>query len=112
MILMISSKQEDWNGPIDGRFGRSQWLIKYDTDTKKWEAFKNPGASESGGAGIAAAQFVIDKGATTIISGSFGPNASNTFRAANINMFVFSPEVTSVKHAVELFEKGSLRSFA
>lgn len=112
MIVMISSQQEDWNGPVDPRFGRCQWLIRYDTDNKKYEAFKNPGASESGGAGIAAAQFVIDKGTATIISGSFGPNASNTFKAANINMFVFSPDVTSVKHAVELFEKDGLRPFA
>ena len=112
MIIMISSKQEDWNGAVEERFGRTPWLIKYDTESKKWEAFQNPGASESGGAGIAAAQFVIDKGATTVISGSFGPNASNTLKAANINMFVFTPDVTSIKHAIELFEKGDLRSFA
>ncbi len=111
MVLMISAKQDSLDGPVEARFGRSPWLIRYEIETKTWEAFQNPGISESGGAGIAAAQFVINKGATTVISGSFGPNASQALKAANINMTTFTSEVDTVKKAVEMFDQGNLPVF-
>ncbi len=112
MILMISSKQEDRNSPAEERFGRSPWLIKFDTESKEWESFINPGASESGGAGVAAAQFVINKGASAVISGNFGPNAANAFKAAKIKMFLFPAGEASVEQVVEQFEQGNLLPFS
>jgi len=111
MILIISAQQPSLEGPTDDRFGRSPWLIRIDTDTNQWEAFENPGASQSGGAGVAAAQFVIDQKASVVISGDFGPNAANAFRAANIEMRLFTKEVLTVKDAVDRFKQGLLPIF-
>jgi predicted Fe-Mo cluster-binding NifX family protein len=111
MILMISAQEPLLEGPTDGRFGRSPWLIKIDADTNQWETFENPGASQSGGAGVAAAQFVIDQKASVVISGDFGPNAAGAFRAANIEMRLFTQEVSTVKDAVDFFKRGSLPIF-
>lgn len=111
MILLISAKQQWIDSPIDNRFGRSPWLIKTDTQTNHWEAFPNPGVSQSGGAGVAAAQFVVDQKADAVISGDFGPNAANVFRAAHIKMNLFTGDVTTVQQAVEAFKQGSLPGF-
>ena len=111
MILLISAQQEHLDGPINDRFGRTPWLIKMDTDTKEWKAFPNPGAMQSGGAGVAAAQFVIDQKANAVISGDFGPNAANAFRAAKIAMHRFTSDVSTVQQAIDQFLEGKLPKF-
>lgn len=108
---MISAQQPQLDGPINGRFGRSPWLVKVDTETNQWEAFPNPGVSQSGGAGIAAAQFVIDQKAKAVISGDFGPNAAGAFRAANIHMHLFTDEISTVRQAIEHFVQDRLPVF-
>ena len=111
MILIISAQLPQLDGAVDERFGRSPWFIKYDTDTKQWEAFPNPGSSQSGGAGVAAAQFVIDQHVNVVISGDFGPHAAGAFQAAEINMRLFTYDVSKVSHAVELFLQDKLPAF-
>ncbi|MDX9851776.1 MAG: NifB/NifX family molybdenum-iron cluster-binding protein [Anaerolineaceae bacterium] len=108
MILMISSQGQDLTSPIEARFGRCPWLIKYNTDTKGSEALANPGLRQSGGAGVAAAQFVIDQGADVVISGDFGPNAANALGASNIAMIKFPADVSQINDVIELFHQGKL----
>lgn len=111
MILMISSQGKELTSTIDDRFGRCQWLIKYDTETKQSEAFQNPGLKQSGGAGVAAAQFVIDQNVDVAISGDFGPHAANALRAGNIQMFVFDHNLGKVDDVIDTFLKGNLPAF-
>ncbi len=111
MKLIISAQTANLESPVDNRFGRCSWFIKYDTDTNQWEAFQNPGVNQSGGAGVAAAQFVIDQKAEVVISGDFGPNAANAFRAARIEMRVFGSEVNTVQQAIERYTKNELSLF-
>jgi predicted Fe-Mo cluster-binding NifX family protein len=111
MILIISTLQSKLDSPIDARFGRSQWMIKMNTETNQWESFPNPGASQSGGAGVAAAQLAIDQQANVVISGDFGPHASSALRAANIEMRLFTNEIATVQQAVEYFLQGKLPAF-
>jgi predicted Fe-Mo cluster-binding NifX family protein len=108
MILLISAKQQQLESPVEERFGRSEWFIKFDTETKHWEACPNPGASRSGGAGVAAAQFVIDQKASAVISGAFGPNAEEALRAANIEMYLFSSSDASVQQTLDSFQQDKL----
>ncbi|HPC05889.1 MAG TPA: NifB/NifX family molybdenum-iron cluster-binding protein [Anaerolineaceae bacterium] len=112
MIAVFSAQQDTLESPVDPRFGRCAYLIKVDTESNEWEAFINPGTSQSGGAGIAAAQFVIDKKAAAVVSGDFGPNASNTFKVAGIAMFLYGSEVSTVKQAVEFFQQDKLQAFS
>lgn len=111
MILIISAQNPLVDSPTDDRFGRCPWLIRMDTETNQWEAFPNPGASQSGGAGVAAAQFVIDQKATTVISGDFGPHAVNAFQAAKIEMRLFTKDVTTVQQAIDYFKQDKLPAF-
>jgi len=104
MKLIISAQNSSLESQVDRRFGRCAWLILFDTDTNQWEAFQNPGASQSGGAGVAAAQFVVDKKADVVLSGDFGPNASRAFQAAKIGMQRFTDSTTTVQEAVNQFK--------
>ena len=104
MKLIISAQNPSLGAQVDRRFGRCTWLVLFDTETNQWEAFQNPGASQSGGAGVAAAQLVVDKGADVVLSGDFGPNASRAFQAAKIGMQRFTDSTTTVQEAVDHFK--------
>lgn len=111
MILIISSQKADINSPVDSRFGRAQYFIKFDTDTNQWEAITNPSVNQRGGAGVSAAQLVINNKAQVVISGDFGPNASNALKAGGITMMLFGPEVSTVQEAIDHYKQGKLASF-
>lgn len=111
MILIISAQNSALESQIDSRFGRSPWLILFDTETNQWEAFENPGASQSGGAGVAAAQFVVDQKANVVMSGDFGPNAARAFQAANVEMRLFIENTVTVQEAVDQFKNNKLPMF-
>jgi predicted Fe-Mo cluster-binding NifX family protein len=111
MILLISSQGQNLESPIEHRFGRSPWLIKYDTETKESQALPNPGGRQSGGAGVAAAQFVIDQAADVVISGDFGPNAANALCAADVKMYLFDGNLNNVDDVIDTFLEGKLPAF-
>jgi predicted Fe-Mo cluster-binding NifX family protein len=111
MVLIISSQGQELSSPIERRFGRCPWLIKFDTETKNIEVFANPGMRQSGGAGVAAAQFVIDQNADAVVSGDFGPNAARAFQAGDIKMYLFNGNVSSIQDVVDDFLEGKLTEF-
>lgn len=111
MILMISSQGQELSSPIEARFGRCPWLIKYDTETKAVEALANPGLNQSGGAGVAASQFVIDQAADVVISGDFGPNAANALRAGNVKMVLFDGNLNTIDDTIDTYLQGKLPAF-
>lgn len=111
MLIVISSQKPQHDSLVDPRFGRAQYFMILDTETQKWDSYPNPAVAQSGGAGVAAAQFIIDKKADVVLSGDFGPNASRALNGANIQMVMFTPEVDTVLSAVELFNQGKLKRF-
>lgn len=112
MIQIISAQNPSMESPVDGRFGRSPWLIRMDTSSGQWQAYENPGAAQSGGAGVAAAQFAIDQKVNIVISGDFGPHAANAFHAANVEMRLFTAEVITVRQAIDGLAGGKLPAFS
>jgi predicted Fe-Mo cluster-binding NifX family protein len=111
MILIVSAQNDSLDSFVDPRFGRSPWLISLDTETKQWQAFQNPGATQSGGAGVAAAQFVIDQKAKAVVSGDFGPHAASAFRAAKIEMWLFIKDILTVQQAIDALASDQLPPF-
>ncbi len=68
-------------------FGRAPYFLILHTDTSTVDILENPAASASGGAGIQAAQFVIDSGANTLITVRLGQNAADVLLAADIKVY-------------------------
>jgi predicted Fe-Mo cluster-binding NifX family protein len=111
MQILISSQKDELSSPVDERFGRAPWLINFDTETNEWKAYQNPGVNYSSGAGVAAAQFVIDQKAEVVISGDFGPHAAKTFQAAKIEMRLFTENVVTVQDAIDQYQNSKLPKF-
>ncbi len=108
MNIMLSTQGKTLNSPVNPRFGRSPFFIQFNTDTDEWAAYENPAQSQSGGAGVAAAQFLIDHDTSVAISGRFGPNAHSALTAAGIQMLSFSDEGQTAQDVIDAYQQGRL----
>jgi predicted Fe-Mo cluster-binding NifX family protein len=109
MVIVISSQGDNLNSQPSLRFGRAPFFIKYETEDDTWEALQNYAAFESGGAGVAASQTIIDNKAHAAISGSFGPNANRALASAGIKMLTIDGSYTTVEQVVEDFKFSKLQ---
>ena len=106
MKIVISAGGAGLDSPASPVFGRCPMFLLVDTETLASEAVENPAASAGGGAGIQAAQFVIQRGAQAVLSGNVGPNAYQVFDAAGIPVYLHGEE--SARRALEAFVAGKL----
>jgi predicted Fe-Mo cluster-binding NifX family protein len=96
----------DLNAQVDPRFGRCQYFVFVDSDTMAFEAMPNEAIAAPGGAGIQAAQTVVNKGANMLISGNIGPNAFQVLSTAGVK--IATGVNGTVKEAVEMYKNGGL----
>lgn len=108
MKIVITANGSDLDAPASPIFGRCPTFILADTETMQFEAIANPAVSSGGGAGIRAAQFVIEKGAEAVVSGNVGPNAFGVFQAAGVPVYQFGGG--TVQDAVTAYKRGQLAS--
>lgn len=108
MNLMISSQGKSLQSQPNPRFGRTPVYIQYNTDDGSWEAFTNPAMEQSGGAGVAASQFLIDKNTHVAISGRFGPNAFQVLSAAGIKMLTFDEDSQTIQEVIDHYKNENL----
>ena len=106
MKIAVSSTGTDLNSEIDPRFGRCAYFIIVNPDDMTFEAIENESMSLGGGAGIQSGQFIASTGATVLITGNVGPNASRTLNAAGLDVIVGVSG--SVREAIERYKKGEL----
>jgi predicted Fe-Mo cluster-binding NifX family protein len=108
MKIAISSEAMDLDANVDPRFGRARCFIFYDTDTDVFEARSNEQVLNlPQGAGIQAAQQVIDRGSEVVLTGHCGPNAFRTLQAGGVKV-VLDVQGT-VRKAIEQFKQGALK---
>jgi predicted Fe-Mo cluster-binding NifX family protein len=63
MKICVTATAGDVNAQVDPRFGRCQYFVFVDSDTMAFEAMANEAIAAPGGAGIQAAQAVVNTGA-------------------------------------------------
>jgi predicted Fe-Mo cluster-binding NifX family protein len=106
MKICVTATAGDLNAQIDPRFGRSQYFVIVDADTMAFEAMPNEAMNAPGGAGIQAAQAMVNKGVDAVISGNMGPNAFQVFSTAGVK--IATGAYGTVKEAVEMYKSGKL----
>lgn len=110
MKICVTAQGPTLDAPIDVRFGRCANFIFVDPDSMQFEAIPNPGAMASGGAGIQAAQFIIERGATAVLTGSVGPNAYDALAASQVK--IHTGITGTVRDAVVQFRSGKLKALS
>lgn len=88
MKIAVSASSSRLDSPVDPRFGRCPYYLIVDPETMNFEAVENPHVGASSGAGIQAAQFVAQRNVEAVLTGSCGPNAFQTLKAAGVKVVV------------------------
>lgn len=110
MRIAISASGKDANAQLDPRFGRCAFFAIYDNEKKEWSFLPNRGSIEGSGAGIKAAQSLLEQNVDVILTGNLGPNASRIIGASGTKVYAL-PAVT-LEEALKLYEEGKGRPIA
>ena len=106
MKVAITSSTKSIDSTIDERFARCNFFVIIDTDSMEYEFFSNEAIASSSGAGVKAAQELINRGVDAVITGNIGPNAFDVLNKAGIKIFKASG---SIREAIENFKEGNLK---
>ena len=110
MKLCVTSKEPSLDSQVDPRFGRCNYFLVLNEEGELVEKIPNPGNKTPKGAGIKAAQAVIDRGIEVVITGKVGPNAVDVLLGSDIEIYVGISDV-SVKEAFNLYKEDNLKEY-
>jgi predicted Fe-Mo cluster-binding NifX family protein len=107
MIIGISAFEKDITKPLAPRLGRCRNFLIYNlaTETYTWQDNINSMDAPQG-AGIQAAQNLIDQEVSAVITGHCGPKAFTVLNSAKI--VVYTAAEISCADAVEAFQQNRL----
>lgn len=90
MKTIITASGNTADSVFDKRFGRAAWFCIYDSASQETTFIENANADANNGAGIKAAEMVIELKAAKVISGDFGPKAKDLLDKFNIQMVIMN----------------------
>lgn len=105
--IAISSSGDQVESPVVHNFGRAPYFALFD-ESGEVSVYANPGLDAMGGAGVKAAQSVVNSGVNTVITGKVGPRAEDVLKEAGIKVFICHDSL-SVKDAFEFYKNGKLQ---
>jgi predicted Fe-Mo cluster-binding NifX family protein len=106
MKICVSAVAGSLDAQVDPRFGRCAYYVIVDSGTMQFEAVSNTAAGAMSGAGIQAAQNIVNRKVDVLITGNVGPNAFQVLSAAGIK--IVTNAFGTVIEVIERYKKGGL----
>ncbi|NLB79612.1 MAG: dinitrogenase iron-molybdenum cofactor biosynthesis protein [Clostridiaceae bacterium] len=106
MRIAIPVDEKNIDSSVCVSFGRTPYFLIYDTDSKNSEFIDNSAAASTGGAGIKAAQTLVDKETDTLITPRCGENAADVLKSADIK--IYKSKGSSINNNIEALLSGKL----
>ena len=111
MKVAVTSQGSVLSSEVDPRFGRARYFVVVDTESGEFVAQDNGSNLEAAhGAGVQAAQDVVNLGAEAVITGNLGPKAAAGLQAGNVR--VYRQTWGTVRDAIEQFKAGRLQEIS
>jgi predicted Fe-Mo cluster-binding NifX family protein len=108
MKIAFTAKENTLDSQIDERFGRARYFLIYDLEKEDYDFIENKQALDSpSGAGIQAAQIILDQGVSALVTGHCGPKAYKALEAANISIYVQARG--EIKDVIQAYKQGKLK---
>lgn len=104
IIIPVESKNAD--APVCPSFGRTPFFMLFDTENQNCQFIDNSAAQSQGGAGIKAAQILVDSGAKALITYRCGQNAADVLNAGGIQ--IYKAETGSANDNIQKYKDGKL----
>lgn len=106
MKIAIPTDEKNIDSTVCQSFGRTPYFLIYDTETDSAEFIDNSAASSQGGAGIKAAQSIVDFKVSAVLTPRCGQNAAEVLTAAGI--LIYKTENPSIKENIAAFKEKRL----
>lgn len=106
MTIAIPVDKADISSDVCVSFGRAPYFLIYDTDTKDRVFIDNSAAASAGGAGIKAAQVIVDHKVEALLTPRCGQNAVDVLEGGDVKLY--KTVKPSVQETIDAFEKGEL----
>jgi predicted Fe-Mo cluster-binding NifX family protein len=110
MKIAFTAAGTTWDSMIDPRFGRTEYIVLHDEDTKELSVTDNSAVKdEAHGAGTATSQRIYELKPDVLITGN-GPGETAAKALAHLKMkiFVGAQELT-LRQAFEKYKAGELK---
>ncbi|WP_435237843.1 NifB/NifX family molybdenum-iron cluster-binding protein [Psychromonas sp. PT13] len=109
MKIAVAANINSMDGQLDKQFGRAPGFIIFDDISNTHKYIDNQGNKSSAqGAGIQAAQNIINSGATLLICNQCGPKALKVLNSANVTVYI-SP-IQSILNCIEQSKSNNLNA--
>ena len=103
MIAAITSTGNTFDSKVSEKFGRCSYFIIVDTETLKFQYIKNLAEQVQGGAEPKAAELIINKGVSVLLTGHIGDKAEEALKKGNIKIYDYLTENLSVSETLDIF---------
>ncbi|NLB51096.1 MAG: dinitrogenase iron-molybdenum cofactor biosynthesis protein [Clostridiaceae bacterium] len=101
MKLAIPVDKKGEEAKVCDSLGRAPYYLIHDTETGEREFVLNTAATSAGGAGVRAAQIIVDQGVAILLTPRCGQNAAGVIEAAGIK--IHRTEGNSIEANIEAF---------
>lgn len=101
MKLAIPVDTQNLESGVCPSFGRAPYFLLLDTTTKAHLFLENEAAASQGGAGIKAAQSLVDQDVTVVLTPRCGGNAGEVLGKAEVSIYKTIPG--TAQHNIEAF---------
>ncbi len=108
MIIAFCSTGTTMDAPLSGRFGRADYFLFFNTETKDVTARENSAKNAAGGAGSQAVQQLVDAGAEAVIAPETGPQAFTALEQFSITPYRQGSSANAAD-ALEAFNNNALQ---
>lgn len=106
MKYAITSKGKSLEATMDSHFGRCEYIVIYDPETRGWEFIPNPYKELDEGVGPLLVEMLDKKGIKKVVSGSFGINIKELMDSKHMQMIIPRNDEITVGSIIELIESG------
>lgn len=106
MKIAIPVDDKDLTSNVCVSFGRTPYFLIYDTETNESVFLDNSAIASTGGAGIKAAQTIVDNKITVLLTPRCGENATDVLAAGDIKIYKTTNH--SVEHNINDLIAGKL----
>lgn len=112
MKILFTARGKEWDSPMDPRFGRSMYLLVYNTVSDKMDVIDNSAVDEEAhGAGTKTSSAVAGIAPDIIITGNGpGGNAASVLAATGVKLYTGAGEM-KVEEAYNAWKNNLLKEF-
>lgn len=109
MRIAVPVDKKSLESGVSLSFGRVPYFLIYDSDTKEGLFLANSAASNTDGAGIEAAQIIVNNRTDILIGHSFGQNVFDVLKKSGIKLY--RAKAVSAIDNINAFIAGELPLF-